>query len=451
MTELERAIVKVIIREYNHDAVDFSQLTRDLMETPEGERVWGVLDEVETNCGKIDLALIHQYLNDKIEHEVRTGKKPSVKPATSDADIDVYDVQYYLYVMDDVVVGLDFPIYLRRLQEAKKKRDNLTALQTAQNDLNGYNDAEVVDRLVTELKTINAGGQDVSFQRDLSEAFEHAQEDSSSEPEMPTGFHAIDQVWGEFWRKELYVFGGDSGHMKTTLSLNMMFEPLKREKRVLWFDREMTKNRLLNYILMILSGVEVWRMRKRRLRDEDFNKMAKAANEIQDWNLRIVDTVTTPAGMNEEAYRFEPDIVVIDNFQNMDFDKGESFWKPLEGARAPKDLALNHDCASLLLTQITRTQEEIRRGKPPTVEQLFGTRGMKHNADAVLLGYWWWKDMASTNQLGKTDEEQAKVESAKHVYDLYFAKMRGEAVGADQLYVDAVHGQFKDLSKKSEH
>ena len=85
-----------------------------------------------------------------------------------------------------------------------------------------------------------------------------------------------------------------------------------------------------------------------------------------------MDTVTTPERMNEEAYRYEPDIVVIDNFQNMDFDKGDSFWKPLEGARAPKDLALNHDCASLLLTQITRTQEEIRRAKPPTVSRRSG-------------------------------------------------------------------------------
>jgi replicative DNA helicase len=442
-TDADVGALALLIQRFGEDPVKLDALcSEDFRPESLQQRIFNRIKEVVAEYGSVDIQLLGTYCKNKWEHNHSNGNGKNGDKKENFVETDMWT--YLLWLSTDVVPGTAsmFTYYVDAIKKGRRKVLTMKELQYAIDNMNGAGDEPIVDNLMHNLKRIYSGNGEYDFHAELYNALEMAQEQSKSGAEMPTGFTSFDNAWGEFWRKELHVLGGDSGHLKTTLSLNLIFKPLEMGKKVVWFDREMSKPRLLSYIAAIRAGVEVWRFRKRMIRDVDVEKMAKEMAEIQDWKLRICDDVTEPAKMNEIIYKNEPDITVIDNFQNMDFPKSENFWAAIEGSKMVKDMALDHNTAVLLLTQVTRSKDEVRLAKPPTIEQLFGTRGLKHNADVATIVHWKWKDLSSTGQLGKSDEERDRVERMKNVFDVYHAKMRGEAVSADHMYVDAVHGRF---------
>jgi len=195
----------------------------------------------------------------------------------------------------------------------------------------------------------------------------------------------------------------------------------------------------MKHYIAINAGVETWRIRKSIFREDHWQKMTDAAEKVSQHDFIILDDVSTLPKMRENILKYQPDIVVIDNFQNMDFPKSDNFWTFHMGIVAVKRMAMTHNVAMIGLSQVTRSPAEIRGYKPPTLENLFGSRAIKQNADCIAMVYWPWKD-SQTN--GDTKQNREKSE-----YWVYHMKMREEGLAQTTMDIDPEHGVVKDRKR----
>lgn len=431
MNEIESAVLGTLIDYYGEAGVAVDAIDRMDFESAAARSVFDVVtNSAAGNSGQTDLPLILQYLSDRAEHDERTG----ATSGKDNAGEKLVEQRGIILDLSGKVVGTSqFGSYLERLKENRRRRELLKALASAQADLNGNGNAQVIEGLQRRIREIYGGATEYSTADTLRETIDELEADQKDGIQFKTGFNAFDETWGGIFPKELYVIGGDSGHYKTTLTLNLVRKGLEDGKKVLWFDREMGRKRLMRHYLCIVSGVEIWRLRKKVMRPEDWARISDVVGMVEKQQFIIVDDVTTLPKMAETIMRNRPDVVVIDNIQNMDFPKDDNFWKFQMGIVAIKDMAMNYEVAIIALSQVSgRTPADINMARPPTVENLFGGRAIKHNADAVTIVHWPYKD---------------KISEQKSRLMIYHVKMREEGIAQHEMEIDPEHGLVADKSR----
>jgi replicative DNA helicase len=432
MNEIESAVLGTLIDFWNEPGVTADAIDINDFETGKAKKLFEIItNSASGNGGFTDLPLVLQYIADKSEHDSRLGTGSEEKEKTD--RFDVADVS------GKVVSPSQFGFYLERLKENRRRRDLLKALSVAQSDLNGTGNATVIENLQRKIREIYGGVKEYSTKDTLMQTLDELQADQKQGIQFSTGFDAFDETWGGIFPKELYVIAGDSGHYKTTLTLNLMKKGLREGKKVLWFDREMGRLRLMRHYLCILSGVEIWRLRKKVMREQDWTAINNMTETVANQQFILIDDVTTLPKMVEAVMRYRPDVVVIDNLQNMDFPKSDNFWTFHMGVVGIKDMAMDYGVGVVALSQVTRTPADVGSARPPTIENLFGSRAIKQNADAVAIVHWPYKD---------------KMSEPKGIYNIYHAKMREEGTARYTMEIDPEHGTIADKGKsrrKEEH
>lgn len=423
MTEVEQAVLKCLVEYYGQGTIKVSSLEKEDFYDIKAQLMFGIICQAaEKNSGKVDIILIEDVLR-----QSGAGESP---------DPDQVSVMDFID-LPEVPSNSLFCEYVEALKKTRRRRDLATYIREAEKKLSsGEDDSLVVEKLQQGMRSTYAGSQEYDFKEVLHETIERIQSDQMAGVEMPTGFRTFDDVWGGLMRKELHVIAGDSGHYKTTLTLNLMVKPLAAGKRVLWIDREMGKHRLVSHYCAITAGVEIWRLRKRAFREKDYVDYIDAAAKIENSQFIVLDDVRTIPKIAENILRYHPDIVVVDNLQNMDFPKSDNFWTFHMGIVNTKDLAMDYDIALVALSQVTRTPAEVRAGTPPTIENLFGSRAIKQNADVLTMVHWPWKDNPEKFQ---RDE-----------YRVYHLKMRENGIAQDRMNIDPVIGRVYDRHKPHE-
>ena len=431
MKETEKAVLSCILEYEGENGVDSQVLESKDFITGEARQMFEILCQIREIHGDINIVLLHDFLENG-------NKNTSITITEKFLNLGFYP-------------WIDFPLYVETLKSDRRQRELVTVFKEAQRDSldQRIDNADVVTKVQEKMRQIYSGTENYNFPELLQDTYELIEKEQKEGIEMPTGFMSFDEVWGGLMRNELHVIAGDSGHFKTTLTLNLMIEPLKRNKRILWIDREMGQKRLLSHYCAILGGIEIWRIRKRCLTNDDKEKITQIMADIQHQHFFILDDVRTLPKIRESILKYSPDIVVIDNLQNMDFPKSDNFWTFQTGIVGVKDLAMDYNVAVVALSQVTRKEEDLRWMRPPTLESLFGSRAIKHNADVIAIVYWPWKDFTSTRRKDKAGNDKEAPE--KELFEIYHSKVREEGLSRITAIIDLVCGQFKDsdVVKKS--
>ena len=425
MKESEKAVLSCILECDGEKGVDSQVVEKEDFGTHQAQLMFDVLCQVRDIHGQINIVLLKDFLeNGHIE-------KVSIEQ--------FLDLGFFAWI--------DFPLYVEKIKNDRRQRELMTLFKEAQRDIMDarIDNAEVITRVQERMKEIYSGVEKYDFPTVLQDTYELLEKEQNEGIEMPTGFLSFDTAWGGIMRNELHVIAGDSGHFKTTLTLNLLVEPLKKNKRVLWIDREMGQKRLVSHYCAILGDVDTWRMRKRSLREIDKEIITQVMANIQHQNFVILDDVRTLPKIRESILKYNPDILVIDNLQNMDFPKSDNFWTFQTGIVGVKDLAMDYNIAVIALSQVTRKEEDLRLMRPPTLESLFGSRAIKHNADVIAIVYWQWKDYEGTRRSKKISEANTP---KKENFDIYHAKLRENEPHHVIGIIDPEKGKFSD-SKKS--
>jgi len=108
---------------------------------------------------------------------------------------------------------------------------------------------------------------------------------------VPTGFKDLDNTLAGLQRSNLIILASRPGVGKTSLALNIAQHLSVNEKiPVGYFSLEMSREELVDRLLVAQADIDAWKLKTGKLDEEDFTKLSNAMGELAEANLFIDDT-----------------------------------------------------------------------------------------------------------------------------------------------------------------
>lgn len=214
-------------------------------------------------------------------------------------------------------------------------------------------------------------------------------------PGISTGLKVLDRALTGLNKSDLIILAARPGMGKTSMALNMALHAGKFSgKSVAVFSLEMSKEQLGMRLLSGEALIENRNLATGRLNDDDWARVAAAANILSHTDLLIDDDPTlTVADMNAKCRRVKDlGLVVVDYLQLMTSAGGkQTFGESRQQAvsdisRAMKIMAKELEVPVLCLSQLSRANEKdkttVRR---PRLSDLRDSGAIEQDADIVLF------------------------------------------------------------------
>lgn len=108
---------------------------------------------------------------------------------------------------------------------------------------------------------------------------------------LPTGFRDLDDTLAGMQDSNLLILAARPGIGKTAFVLNVaQYLAVKENIPVGFFSLEMSKEELVDRLLVSQADIDAWRLKTGRLEEEDFTKLSEAMGELAEAPLFIDDT-----------------------------------------------------------------------------------------------------------------------------------------------------------------
>ena len=232
---------------------------------------------------------------------------------------------------------------------------------------------------------------------------------------IPTGFYDLDNKLAGMQKSNLLIMAARPGQGKTALALNIAQYLTVHDKiGVGIFSLEMSKEELVDRLLVSQADVDAWRLKTGRLTDEDFTKLSEAMGELAEAPLYIDDT----PGINIYEIRtkarrlqiqHDVKLIIVDYLQLV--DPGRRFDNRVQEvsiiSQSLKNLARELKIPVLALSQLNRAVEH-RGEKKPQLADLRESGSIEQDADVVMFLY--KEDVESKNW----EQQVIKLLIAKH-------------------------------------
>ncbi|MBU3978620.1 replicative DNA helicase, partial [Patescibacteria group bacterium] len=211
---------------------------------------------------------------------------------------------------------------------------------------------------------------------------------------VKTGFIDLDNLLSGMQKTNLLILAARPGQGKTALVLNIAQHiALKEKKPVGIFSLEMSKEELVDRLLIAQSDVDAWRLKTGKLSEEDFTKLSQAMGELAEAPLFIDDTPgLSILEMRSKARRLQMEhdlgLIVVDYLQLV--DPGRRYDNRVQEvsmvSQALKNLARELNVPVLAASQLSRAVEH-RGEKRPQLADLRESGAIEQDADVVMFIY----------------------------------------------------------------
>lgn len=233
---------------------------------------------------------------------------------------------------------------------------------------------------------------------------------------VPTGFGDLDTRLSGMQDSNLLILAARPGTGKTAMVLNIAQNASVREKMPVGiFSLEMSKEELVDRLLVSQADIDAWRLKTGKLSDDDFAKLSEAMGELAEAPLYIDDT----PGMNiiemrTKARRLQMEhdvkLIIVDYLQLA--DSGRRFDNRVQEvsliSQSLKNLARELRLPVLACSQLSRAVE-ARGTKVPELSDLRESGSIEQDADVVMFLYREEQDMTQWGERIPT-----KLRIAKH-------------------------------------
>jgi replicative DNA helicase len=211
---------------------------------------------------------------------------------------------------------------------------------------------------------------------------------------VPTGFVELDTKLAGMQESNLIIMAARPGTGKTAMILNMaQYAAVKEKIPVGIFSLEMSKEELVDRLLVSQADIDAWRLKTGRLTDDDFTKLSDAMGELAEAPLYIDDT----PGMNiiemrTKARRLQVEhgvkLIIIDYLQLC--DPGRKLDNRVQEvsiiSQSLKNLARELHIPVLACSQLSRAVE-TRGTRVPELSDLRESGSIEQDADVVMFLY----------------------------------------------------------------
>lgn len=232
----------------------------------------------------------------------------------------------------------------------------------------------------------------------LDEAFDRIDQlhhEAGSLRGVATGFTQLDNMLGGLQKSDLVVLAARPSVGKTSLALDIARNVgLKTKLPVGIFSLEMSKEQLVDRLLVSQADIDLWKMRTGRLKDdEDFQRIGHAMGLLAEAPIYIDDSATSNImEIRTKARRLQSEhkglgLIVIDYLQLMESRTGENRTQEIsEITRGLKSIARELNVPVLALSQLSRAVEQ-ERPPIPKLAHLRESGSIEQDADVVLFIY----------------------------------------------------------------
>ena len=268
---------------------------------------------------------------------------------------------------------------------------------------------------------------------------------------IPTGFTYLDTVLTGMGRSDLIILAARPGMGKTSFALNIATNVAKKQKiPVAIFSLEMTKDQLTSRILSAEAGIDSQAFRTGKLKEEDWDDLARASEMLHDARIYMDDTsgITIPEvkakirRINQDPSRPDIGLVIIDYLQLMTSGRRtENRVQEISDiTRNLKIMAKELNVPVIALSQLSRSAEKAtgRSDHRPQLSDLRDSGSIEQDADVVLFLY---RQAYYNSHQDGAEEQQADERTAECIV----AKNRHGETSTVQLGWDGAHTRFMNL------
>lgn len=211
---------------------------------------------------------------------------------------------------------------------------------------------------------------------------------------VPTGFLDLDNKLAGMQDANLLILAARPGTGKTAMVLNMAQHVAVKEKiPVGIFSLEMSKEELVDRLLVSQADIDAWRLKTGKLSDDDFTRLSEAMGELAEAPLFIDDTPgLNVIEMRTKARRLQVEhgvkLIIVDYLQLA--DSGRHYDNRVQEvsiiSQALKNLARELRLPVLACSQLSRAVE-ARGTRVPELSDLRESGSIEQDADVVMFLY----------------------------------------------------------------
>jgi replicative DNA helicase len=304
--------------------------------------------------------------------------------------------------------------------------------------------AEILDKseqAIFSLSQRHMPNNFIPIKEALADSFERLDElhkNSGGLRGVPTGFKDLDGMLAGMQNSNLLILAARPGMGKTAFCLNIaQYVGVEEKMPVGIFSLEMSKEELVDRLLVGEADIDAWRLKTGNLKEQDFAKISDAMGKLAEAPIFIDDT----PGMNllemrTKARRLQIEngvkLIVVDYMQlAVSNRRHESRVQEVsEISQSMKNLARELKIPILCLSQLSRAVENRGGTKEPQLSDLRESGAIEQDADVVMFLY-------------RPDEE------ARENVTLKIAKHRNGATGSINLFFKGDRIKFYGMEKKN--
>lgn len=261
---------------------------------------------------------------------------------------------------------------------------------------------------------------------------------------VPSGLTDLDQKTGGFQDADLVILAARPSMGKTSLALNMVDAVLQQDpaNTVQIYSLEMPAQALMYRLLAILGQLDVSRLMRGQIEDDEWVRLAAAVARINGYGQRLVvddSPGLTPTALRARARRAarqfgKPRLIMVDYLQLMQCPGHENRNLEIGAISAGlKALAKEFSCPVLALLQLNRGLEN-RANKRPQNGDLRESGALEQDADLTLFIY--------------RDEVYNPDTQDPGIAELIIGKHRNGPTGVVRTGFVAAHTRFVNLDAK---
>lgn len=261
---------------------------------------------------------------------------------------------------------------------------------------------------------------------------------------LPTGFGRMDHKLAGLNPSNLIIIAARPGIGKTTFALNIANHLcLEEQKTVGFFSLEMSKEELVDRMLVMEAKIDSWKLKTGKLADEEMTRLTQAYGRLADANLFIDDTpALSITEMRTKARKLQIekklDLIVMDYIQLA--DPGRRTDSRVQEvsyiSQGLKNIARELQVPVIALSQLSRAVEQ-RGEKKPQLADLRDSGAIEQDADVVMFLY-------------RTEEEEELLPEGKRTLKCLLAKHRSGPTGEFDFVFKANELKFYELETREE-
>jgi len=354
----EKAILASMIQSEEATHIGLEQLTSESFYYRQNQHLFQAISDCHLNNTPIEILTLSEALKKQGVFEEAGG------------------MVYIAELSTLVATGANIRHYIESIKDYHKKRQLRLLAQSIETQLDSMqaSPSELAGHIQETILDLQEGSHQAfsSMSTILDATLEEIERNANTEglTGVPTGFGELDQLTAGWQSSDMIILGARPSCGKTGAALKMIYQALKEGKKVAFFSLEMSQTQIMQRLLSIATGIELYQIRTGRLSDAQWVKITQTTQQLSSMPLFIDET----AGLlindcrikAQRLHRQEKiDLWVLDYLQLMRSSKGKSLYEEVSDiSKGIKQIAKETNTPFLALSQLSRGVESRPDRRP---------------------------------------------------------------------------------------